>query len=260
MRILVLPDRDDRGRAAARLVLAALADVPAGRSPVLGVATGSSPLPLYEQLAAQLAGRADPPGWTAFALDEYLGLPEGHPESYRAVVDRDVRVPLRLDPAAVHVPPATAADVPAAAVRYEVTIAAAGGVDVQVLGIGGNGHLAFNEPGSALDSRTRVVRLTEQTRQDNARFFGGSVAAVPTHALTQGVGTVLAARRLVVLAAGAEKASAVARAVEGPVTADLPASALQRHPDVTLVLDPAAAALLGPASLAAGAARQPAGA
>ncbi|MGN6612027.1 MAG: 6-phosphogluconolactonase, partial [Angustibacter sp.] len=158
-------------------------------------------------------------------------------------IERELVSRVDLDPARVHGPDGQATDVPAACAAYEEAITAAGGIDLQLLGIGRDGHLAFNEPGSSLASRTRVKTLTAQTRADNARFFG-SVAEVPRHVLTQGLGTILQARHLVLLAAGAAKADAVAACVEGPVTASWPGSALQLHPHVTVLLDGAAAGRL----------------
>ncbi len=212
--------------------------------PVVGLATGSSPLPTY----AELRRRHREEGLsfaraTAFLLDEYVGLPAGHPERYRAVIDREITAHVDIDPAAVHAPDGNADDVPAECARYEAAIRAAGGVDVQLLGIGGDGHLGFNEPGSSLASRTRIKTLTERTRTDNARFFDG-VDEVPHHVLTQGLGTILEARHLVLVATGAAKADAVAAAVEGPLSASCPASALQLHPHATVLLDDAAAKAL----------------
>lgn len=206
---------------------------------VLGLATGSSPLPVYSALA-QLTAGDDLSRVRGFALDEYVGLDPAHPQSYRSVIAREVVQPLGLDPANVHVPPGDAADIETAGERYEAMIRAAGGVDVQLLGIGSNGHIAFNEPGSPLDSRTRRETLTERTRLDNARFFD-SLDDVPRYCLTQGVGTILEAKRIFLLAFGEGKADAVRAALEGPVTSDCPASALQLHPDATFVLDEAAA-------------------
>jgi len=206
----------------------------------LGVATGSTPLPVYEALRAQADAGVDFSRMSAFALDEYIGLPAGHPESYRAVVEREVTIPLGLDPAAVHVPDGSGADIESAGDRYEHALIEHGGVDLQLLGIGRTGHLGFNEPGSSFGSLTRVKTLTEQTRIDNARFFNG-LDEVPIHCVTQGLGTILRARHLVLLAFGEGKADAVAAAVEGPVTASMPASAIQLHGHVTVVLDPAAA-------------------
>ncbi len=207
---------------------------------VLGLATGSSPLPVWSALGAL---GLDLSAVRGFALDEYVGLEPGHPESYRAVISREVVDRLRLTPSLVHVPaeglsgPALAGAGPA----YEAAIDAAGGVDLQILGLGRTGHIGFNEPGSSLASLTRVKTLTAWTRQDNARFFDGDVSRVPLHCVTQGLGTILRARSLVLLAWGASKAEAVAAAVEGPVTASVPASVIQLHRDVTVIVDEPAA-------------------
>lgn len=241
MRIHVLPDRAGIGTIGAALVAAAVRDTP---DLLLGVATGSSPEPVYAALAARVAGGLDLGGVSAVALDEYVGLPVDHPESYRSVVRRTVVRPLRLDPARVAVPDGTAADPSAAADAYDAAIVARGGVDLQILGLGHNGHVAFNEPGSSFTSRTRVVALTARTRAANARFFGGDVDAVPTHAVTQGIGTVLQARRLLLVVTGRDKAPVVAAALTGPVDEFCPGSALQTHPDVTVLLDEAAATYL----------------
>jgi glucosamine-6-phosphate deaminase len=212
-------------------------------SATLGVATGSTPLPVYAALAQRAASGTDFSRASAFALDEYVGLPEGHPESYRAVIDREVTQPLRLNPELVRVPDGSAVGIDTAGERYERAIVAAGGVDVQLLGIGTTGHLGFNEPGSSFASLTRVKTLTEQTRRDNARFFE-ALEQVPMHCVTQGLGTILRARHLVLLAFGEGKAEAIAAAVEGPVSASMPGSAIQLHPHVTVVLDAAAASAL----------------
>ena len=187
---------------------------------VLGLATGSSPLPVYDELTRRHeGGQLSFAATTAFLLDEYVGLPADHPESYRAVIEREFTARVDFDPRRVH------------------------GIDLQLLGVGGDGHIGFNEPGSSLASRTRLKTLTRQTRLDNARFFD-SIDAVPHHVLTQGVGTILDARHLVLVAPGEGKADAVARTVEGPVTAFFPASALQLHPHVSVVADEAAAGRL----------------
>ena len=246
MEVVVSPTPEVTARAAAGAVLAAL---PQGgdRAPVLGLATGSSPLGLYRELGRAVAeGRADFSAAHGFALDEYVGLPPGHPEGYREVLLREVCGVIGLAPDRLSVPDGSGSDVPtlmAAARAYEQRIRDLGGVDVQVLGIGANGHLGFNEPGSALSSRTRVKRLSERTRRDNARFFQG-LDDVPTHCVTQGLGTILAARRLVLVATGDTKADAVAAALEGPLTASVPASVLQWHADTVVCLDEAAAAAL----------------
>lgn len=211
---------------------------------VLGLATGSSPLALYDELARRHADGLSFARVRAFLLDEYVGLPADHPERYRAVIERELVSRVDLDPAAVQGPDGAADDLPAACRRYEEAIAAAGGVDLQVLGIGTDGHVAFNEPGSSLSSRTRVKTLTAQTRQDNARFFGGAADVVPQHVLTQGLGTILEARHLVLLASGRAKAEAVHQLVEGAISALWPATVLQMHPHVTVLVDEAAASRL----------------
>src|SRR5829696_1894057 len=246
MEVLVLPMPADVAHRAAEVVIDRL--LAADRAePVIGLATGSSPLGLYAELAAAVrSGRLDIGGARGFALDEYVGLTSGHPQSYREVLLREVWVPLGLAPDRLHVPDGSGADeheLAAGAVEYERLIRAAGGVDVQILGIGANGHLGFNEPGSALSSRTRVKRLSDRTRHDNARFFDG-IDDVPTHCVTQGLGTVLDARRLVLVASGPVKAAAVAAALEGPLSASCPASVIQWHADATVVLDEPAASSL----------------
>ena len=234
--IVVVPDE----AAAGELVAAAvwrLVDREA--SPVLGVATGSTPLAVYRALAASRGDR-DLGGLTAFALDEYVGLGPEHPQSYRQTLLRDLAAPLALAPGQVIVPDGDPATLQDAGAAFERAIAAAGGIDLQLLGIGTDGHVGFNEPGSSLASRTRVKTLTEQTRRDNARFFD-SIDDVPIHCVTQGLGTIGEAGHLVLLAFGAAKAEAVAAAVEGPVSASSPGSIIQLHPRVTVVLDAAAA-------------------
>ncbi|MFJ6155651.1 glucosamine-6-phosphate deaminase [Pseudarthrobacter sp. NPDC092184] len=211
---------------------------------VLGLATGSSPLPVYDELASRHERDGlDFSRASGFALDEYVGLPPGHPESYREVVRREFTNRVNIRPENVHGPDGAAADIPAACRAYEEAIAAAGGVDLQILGVGTDGHIAFNEPGSSFASRTRIKSLIEQTRRDNARFFS-SLADVPHHVLTQGLGTIMEARHVILLATGAQKAQAVREFVEGPVAAICPASILQFHPHATVLLDEAAASAL----------------
>ncbi len=211
-------------------------------SVVLGLATGSTPVPVYEALRPRLAA-IDVSRVRGFALDEYVGIEPGHPESYRSVITREVVEPLGLDPALIHVPDGSLDGIEHAGDDYEAAIEAAGGVELQILGIGTDGHIGFNEPGSSFASLTRVKTLTEQTRRDNARFFD-SVDDVPRHCITQGLGTIMRARHLVLLAFGEGKAAAVAGAVEGPVTASLPGSAIQLHPHATVLVDEAAASRL----------------
>lgn len=242
MEIIIYPDGDEVARVAAETVAQVCWRV--GPDVVLGVATGSSPLALYRDLAALVsAGKVDLSGASAFALDEYVGLPEGHPESYAEVIRRTVTEPLGLDPARVRVPDGRADDIEEACERYELAIRDAGGVDIQILGIGANGHIGFNEPSSSLSSRTRIKTLTPKTRADNARFFD-SLDQVPVHCLTQGLGTILDADEVVLVAQGASKADAVAAMVEGPVSASCPGSILQTHQYATIVVDEAAASKL----------------
>ena len=212
------------------------------KNPVLGLATGSTPLPVYQALRERLAGH-DVSHVRGFALDEYVGLDAAHPESYRSVITREVIEPLGLDPDLIRVPNGDLETIRHAGDDYERDIIEAGCVDIQLLGIGTDGHIGFNEPGSSFASTTRLKTLTEQTREDNARFFD-SLDEVPRHCITQGLGTILRARHLVLLAFGESKADAVAAALEGPVSAILPASAVQLHPHVTVVLDEAAASKL----------------
>jgi glucosamine-6-phosphate deaminase len=212
---------------------------------VLGLATGSSPLPIYEALARlHVQDGLSFARATAFTLDEYVGLPNEHPERYRNVIAREIADRVDFAPGAVHGPDGLAEDLRAACAAYEDAITQAGGVDLQILGIGTDGHVGFNEPGSSLASRTRIKTLTEQTRADNARFFGGDIDQVPQHCLTQGLATIMAARHIVLMATGRAKADAVHQLVEGPVSAMWPASILQHHPHVTVLVDKAAASRL----------------
>ncbi|KAM9862935.1 glucosamine-6-phosphate deaminase [Leucobacter sp. BZR 635] len=239
MDVRVFDDPAALGRFAAEQVLDAIAAQP---DAVIGLATGSSPLALYSSWAELARERAlDMSRVRGFALDEYAGIDADHPESYHSVITGTVVEPIGLTPELVDVPSAEASAEAAAA--YEADISAAGGVDVQILGIGRNGHLGFNEPGSASDSRTRRVQLSAETIADNARFFD-SEADVPTEAITQGLGTIMEARKLVILAIGETKAAAVAAAIQGPVTENVPASFAQLHDNVVYILDTAAASKL----------------
>ncbi|MAL06839.1 MAG: multidrug transporter [Microbacterium sp.] len=240
--IVILPDADAAGSLVAREIAALIARTP---DAVLGLATGSTPLPVYRALA-RLVADLDVSRVRGFALDEYVGLEPGHPESYRAVITREVVEPLGLDPDRVRTPDGALEGIAHAGADYERAIAEAGGVDLQILGIGSDGHIGFNEPGSSFASLTRVKTLTAQTRRDNARFFA-SPGDVPMHCITQGLGTILRARHLVLLAFGEGKSAAVAGAVEGPLSASVPGSAIQLHPHATVVIDEAAASALGDA-------------
>jgi glucosamine-6-phosphate deaminase len=239
MEIIVLPDPGAVARTAADIIEERVRRGPS----VLGLATGSTPLGTYRELIGRHRDGLSFAEAQAFLLDEYVGLPSAHPESYRSVIRREFAGHVDLAADAVHGLDGEAADPAAEAARYEASISAAGGVDVQLLGIGTDGHIGFNEPMSSLASRTRIKTLTEQTRRDNARFFA-SPDQVPEHVLTQGLGTILEARHLLLLGLGEAKAAAVAAAVEGPVAAVCPASALQLHPHVTVLVDAAAASQL----------------
>lgn len=241
MEIIVVPNPDAVGEFAAHRISTLIEQKP---DAVLGVATGSSPVPTYEALERTVRDGLDVSRVNAFALDEYVGLREGHPQSYAEVVRRDVTERLGLDPDRVHVPSGHADDVPAACVDYERQIREAGGVDLQILGIGSNGHIGFNEPSSSLSGRTRVKTLTPKTRADNARFFDDDLSQVPTHCITQGIGTILDAGVALLVATGESKADAVAAMAEGPVGAFCPATALQWHRRAVVVVDEAAASRL----------------
>lgn len=212
---------------------------------VIGLATGSSPLAIYDELVARHErGEVSFAGARAFTLDEYVGLDADHPQRYRNVIATELTDRIDIDPAAVHSPDGLAADIPAACLAYEQAIVDAGGIDLQILGIGTDGHIAFNEPGSSLASRTRIKTLTAQTRLDNARFFGDDPQGVPQHCLTQGLATIMDARHLLLVATGRAKSEAIHHLVEGAVSAMWPATILQHHPHVTVLVDAGAASRL----------------
>ena len=211
---------------------------------VLGLATGSTPLPLYRELIRMHQEEGlDFSRVTTFNLDEYIGLAPEHPRSYSAFMHGNFFRHINLPAKQIHIPDGLTDDVEAFCADYENRIAAAGGIDLQLLGIGTDGHIGFNEPGSSLASRTRIKTLTPQTLSDNARFFNDGEIQ-PHHVITMGIGTILDSRRILLLAFGANKAEAVAAAAEGPLTASVPASALQLHPKTHILLDESAAAQL----------------
>lgn len=225
---------------AAQRYAALLAEKPAA---VLGFATGSTPLDLYAELIRlNKAGNISFKDVTSFNLDEYVGLESTHPQSYRFFMEDNLFNHIDIDLAATHVPSGldTSAETLAG---YDAAIAQAGGLDLQLLGIGVNGHIGFNEPGTPLESLTHVVTLTESTREANKRFFD-SLNDVPTHAATMGIKTVMNARSIMLIATGESKADAIAATVNGSVTTDVPASVLQLHPNVEVYLDKAAASKL----------------
>lgn len=228
--------------AVARLVLQRLRATP---SLVLGLPTGATPVPLYRALVrAHRRGHADFSRATTFNLDEFIGVGRGDGGSYHTFMDAHLFAHINLPARRAHVLDGRAPDWIEEGRRYEARLARAGGLDLVILGIGRNGHLGFNEPGPSLEARTHRVALRPETRRANASLFGGRWQHVPTHALSMGIGTILGAREVVLLATGSAKSSIVARALQGPVTTRVPASLLQAHPNVRIVLDRAAAAAL----------------
>jgi glucosamine-6-phosphate deaminase len=217
-----------------------------GKTAVLGLATGNTPLPLYRELVRlhQEEGLSFA-NVVSFNLDEYLGLERDHPESYWTFMHRNLFDHVDIAPESIHLPSGMidAADIPAHCAEYEARIAAAGGIDYQILGIGRTGHIGFNEPGTPITARTQKIQLDEITRQDAAPAFGG-MDKVPTEAITMGCGTILEARRIALLAWGRKKATIVKTAIEGPVTDAVSASFLQTHPQATFFLDEDAASEL----------------
>ena len=237
MEIIIQPSAEAATSVAARIIARLLQEKP---NAVIGLATGSTPLRLYRELVAM---NLDWSGVTTFNLDEYVGLPSGHAQSYRQFMQEHLFRHVNIAAHNVHIPEGNAEDVPLSCADYERRIGEAGGIDLQVLGIGTDGHIGFNEPSSSLASRTRIKTLTPQTRRDNGRFFG-SAEAVPKHVVTMGVGTIMEARQIVLLAFGESKSAAVAGAVEGALSASNPASILQMHPAARVCLDDAAASRL----------------
>ena len=208
---------------------------------VLGGATGSTPLGLYAELARLCkAGEISFKDVKTFNLDEYVGLDGSHDQSYRYFMNHNLFEHIDIDINNTHVPDGIDTSKAAA---YDDEIKAAGGIDLQILGIGVDGHIGFDEPGTPWDSTTHVVKLEENTREVNSRFFN-SLDEVPTHAVTMGIKTVMNARSIILMAIGKSKAEIIAKAINGPITTDVPASILQLHPDVEFYLDPEAAALL----------------
>lgn len=210
---------------------------------ILGYATGSTPLDLYAELIRlNRAGKISFKHAETFNLDEYVGLDGTHDQSYRYFMDKNLFESIDIDPAKTHVPSGMDTS-EAAASAYDEAIAAAGGIDIQLLGIGNNGHIGFNEPGTPLGSITHMVELTDSTRQANKRFFS-SIDEVPTHAVTMGIKTVMNARSIILMALGKGKAEIIKKTLQGPVTPEVPASVLQLHPFVEVYLDYDAASLL----------------
>jgi len=237
MEVIIQPTAEAATSVAARMIASLLRAKP---DAVLGLATGSTPLLLYRELIAM---KLDWRKVTTFNLDEYVNLPPTHAQSYHSFMWENLFRHVNIAKKNVHIPDGMTRDIPRFCAKYEKQIRAAGGIDLQLLGIGTDGHVGFNEPTSSLASRTRIKTLTRQTHKDNARFFG-SADQVPHHVITMGLGTIMEARQCVLLAFSAKKARAIAAAVEGPLAAINPASILQLHPNVKVCLDAAAAANL----------------
>ena len=211
---------------------------------VLGLATGSTPLGLYQELVRM--HKEEDLSFKkvkTFNLDEYYGLDPDHPQSYRYFMNANLFSQIDIDLANTHVPDGLAKDIGKYCLEYEEEIEKCGGIDLQVLGIGSDGHIGFNEPGSSLGSRTRIKTLNEQTVADNSRFFK-NIDEVPKYAIKMGVGTIIDAKEIILLASGKNKSRVVAQAIEGPVTSQITASMLQVHPKVMVILDEDAASLL----------------
>ena len=241
MEVIIQKDYQQMSRTAADIVVEVLNAKP---NAVLGMATGSTPLGLYQELVRlREAEQIDFSHVTTFNLDEYVGLPPNHPQSYHYFMHENFFKHVNIPPENINIPSGSTSNYPAFCAWFEQRIAECGGIDLQILGIGSDGHIAFNEPTSSLSSRTRLKTLSKQTIDDNARFFENR-ADVPIYAITMGVGTILEARKLLLLASGKAKAKAIARTIEGPVTSMITASAIQFHRDAKVIIDEEAASEL----------------
>ena len=239
MEVIIRPDAETGCLLGAKIIARLVREKP---NAVLGLATGRTPLQLYQELIRMHRSEGlDFRHVTTFNLDEYVGLPATHDQSYRYFMRENFFRHINIDPARTHVPAGTAPDLHAECRAYEDRITAAGGIDLQLLGLGRNGHIGFNEPSGSLRSRTWIKILSEQTLRDNSAVFG-DFSKMPRHAITMGIGTILDARRVLLLAFGPAKVRAVTDMVEGPLAAVCPASALQLHPRATVVLDDNSAA------------------
>lgn len=238
MNVIIVKDSKEMSKEAARLIAQRMLQNP---SLVLGLATGSTPIGTYKNLIRYYEeGLISFKAARSFNLDEYIGLNEKSPMSYITFMKEQLFSKVDMDEKKFRVPRGDARDLDKECIDYEKAIKAAGGIDLQLLGIGGNGHIGFNEPGTAFDSRTQIVDLTEETIKDNARFFT-SKEEVPTKAISMGMRSIMEAKEILLLATGSSKAKAIKGAVQGPITVDLPASVLQLHPNVTIIVDEEAA-------------------
>lgn len=240
MNIIVVDNFDRMSEEIANMVRSQIESKPAS---VLGLATGSSPLGVYKLLADYHAKGLDFSTVTTFNLDEYVGLAPDHPQSYRHYMEEHLFSKVNINREKTFIPSGIAEDLQAECERYETSIKQAGGIDLQLLGIGTNAHIGFNEPGAEFGSITQVVDLAESTIQDNSRFFT-SQDEVPTQAISMGIKSIMQAKSIILMANGANKADAIYAAIRGPVTTEVPASVLQLHPSVTFVLDQAAGSRL----------------
>jgi glucosamine-6-phosphate deaminase len=227
---------------AATLIAAAIRHKPSLR---LGLATGSTMVGVYRELVRMhREDKLDLSGVVSFNLDEYLSIAAEHPQSFRRFMQEHLFSKVNIRPENIHIPDGSVrGDYDAYCAKYDQEICEAGGIDLQLLGIGRNGHIGFNEPASSLGSRTRLKVLSAETLEDNKKFFGMG-ETIPECAITVGIGTILEAKRILLLASGSSKAKAVADAIEGPVTSTITASALQHHPEVTFIVDEQAGFLL----------------
>jgi glucosamine-6-phosphate deaminase len=239
MEVIIQPDMQQASLVGAKIIAELVRGKPQA---VLGFATGKTPLALYQSLGEMHRregldfGRA-----TAFNLDEYIGLDPSHPASFHSYMWKYVFSHINIHKDKIHIPNGLASDIPATCREFEETIKAAGGIDIQILGIGGDGHIGFNEPSSSLTSRTRIKTLTAETRKDQAADFGGE-RNVPYHVITMGLGTIMESRMCLLLAFGKKKAQPIAQTIEGPITAMVPASVLQLHQKAIIILDEDASA------------------
>ena len=241
MEVIIKSDKTEASKLGAKIIARLIRE---NAKAVLGLATGSTPLPLYKELVRM--HREEGLSFkdiTTFNLDEYVGLDPANPCSFYSEMHKNLFCHLDLAKGASHLPDGMAKDIPASCAAYEAAIKAAGGVDLQLLGIGHDGHLAFNEPGSSLASRPRLKTLSQKTIKANSRFFG-SESKVPRHVMTMGLGTIMDAKQCVLLAFGKDKAEAVRDMIEGPVSASCPGSVLQFHEQAIILLDPEAAGKL----------------
>lgn len=242
MLVIIKESYDEMSKEAAKIIADRIRRKP---NLVLGLATGSTPIGLYKELIRMHKEEGlDFSKITTFNLDEYIGLPPSHPESYHYFMRENFFKDVNIDERFIHVPQGMAKDINTFCDWYEKRIEELGGIDLQVLGIGGNGHIAFNEPGSSLGSRTRIKTLTTKTREDNARFFENDLDQVPKYAITMGIGTIMDAKEVLLLANKSNKAVAIKDAVEGPVSASSPASIIQMHRNAFVILDKEASSKL----------------